>query len=203
MKTESPPEEFAARFPQHNRQAVISALFCLLGTLVCWQLAWFLTRWLTLFVLSTVLGEEARLPEKLPVAFGLGMAFLYGWGVLEATAHRYRTAEDRPPLGWRAVKDLLLFLPRMTFGIVGNLGAVARLSPDEVNRAWELLLEIRDSERATFSSLAIQESDVRMRMRLLQALQMIGMIDHHSSRDGDFFYLVRSDRVAWLKSLSE
>jgi len=169
--------------------------------LLVWGAGWFLFQWFTLFILSTIFGESARNPDYLfNIYIGILVLF-YGWALIDTLFNRFPVVQDRLLFGWKEVKDILLAIPRMTFSIVGNLQALILLSHKDKVRAWQLVCAIFNTEHATFHTLDHVVPNPKKRLHLLNILQIIRIINLHTSREEDFFYLVRSDQEDWVKSL--
>ena len=198
-----PPREFLQRLRAHNANALFSAALCLATTVALWGIAWLVANWLSLLILSAIFGENASALRWLPVAFASFAAALYLWAAIDFHVTRFRPPLDHPILGLHAIRDVLLYLPRTTFAIGGNLSALILLSRHDKREAWTLLLSIAEESRSTLETLAVEQPNMGRRIRLLRALQLMGFVDLHSSGRGEFFYLVRSDQKPMLRLLKE
>lgn len=194
------PWEFTHRFRQHNRHVMIAVLLCLAGTLFLLNAIYFFLHWMALFFTTAVLGEGGYVPSWLPSLYIALITGLFLWGAIDENCRRFQTPTDRPILGLHSIRDILLILPRLAFGILGNLNAFIRLNNSDMRQAWNLLRGIYEMKRADISKLSLLEPDPALRHKLLTSLQLVGYIDLHHGEEGSF-YLIRSTELPGLTPL--
>lgn len=196
------PAAFCAELRSHNRHAVAVAVLSFFGAILAWNLAYFFFNFTALGFLSAIHGDFG--PEKPAWISRAALALavvLFFWGAIDAFRHRFVTASDRQVIGWHLIPDILLLPVRLTFAVWGNFSAVRRLSPEELDRAWELLVAIHQSGRAKLSALRPVEPDPGRLHRLLGTLQILDYVNRHRGKD-DWFYTVCSPREAELRALT-
>lgn len=198
----SAPAAFHAELRSHNRHAVGVAVLALLASIVAWNLAYFFFNFTLLGFLSAIHGDFGpETPAWIPrTALALAAALLV-WGVVDAFRRRFATASDRQVIGWHLIPDILLLPVRLTFAVGGNFSAVRRLTREEADRAWDLLVAIHQAGRAKAGTLRVIEPDPAKLHRLLGTLQMLNYVDLHPG-DDDWFYTVCSPRETELRALT-
>jgi hypothetical protein len=192
------PREFRNRIASHNRHAIAAAALCLLGSWLSWTLAYALVVGLTLGFLTAIHGEEVAdgtrllsLPGRVHPAAIAVAAVLLIWGAIDHHRRRFRTADDRPIIGFHILGDVLLAPARLTFGIWEHLGAMIRLNDTQMREAFALLCHIYREKKCSRSSLGPYFVDAGNLPCLLEALQLAGWIDLLRSGD-DWCYIIPS-----------
>jgi hypothetical protein len=196
------PPAFRSELRAHNRHAIGAGLISLVGAILAWNLAYFFFVLILLGLVTAAKGDFGpATPRWIPgTALALAIGLLL-WGVVDAVRRRFAPPSDRAIIGWHLIPDFLLLPVRVTFAIWGNFTAVRRLSPHEIDRAWELLVAIHRAGNAPISTLTVIEPDFSTLHRLLGTLQMLGFIDLHKGEQ-DWFYAVCSPREAELRALT-
>jgi len=114
---------------------------------------------------------------------------LLAWAWIDARRRRFRPVDDRPIVGWHIFGDIVLAPARLTFGIWSHLGAVVRLDSRDLDQALDMLRRIRSEKRCSRSSLGAHISDVGRLPRLLEALQLVGLIDLLQQDDECYYFI--------------
>jgi len=192
----SPLAWLRGRLRAHNRHALGLALLATGAAALAWFLAWSFFMLLLLGFFTAIRGDiGVGTPPWAVSVVGAMVVLLFAWGLLDQFRNRYAGVSDRLVIGWHLIPDVLLLPARLTFAIWGNLSALRRLSNDELSRAWDLLVSIRQNGKAHLRSLALLEPDANRLYKLITTLQMLDLIDLHRG-EGDWFYTVRSTRFA-------
>lgn len=200
MNAAAIPPAFRARFSEHNQQAILVSFLTAGLAAICWALLYAVVHWASLFLSTVVRGVDAAVPAWMTPAFFITAAALLLLAALDCAFGRFSAIRDRPILGLHLIKDILLFLPRLTFAVFGNLMALRVLSRDDLQRAWTLLQRIRQERRADFFLLSQVEPDARRLHHLLLALQVTGFIDLHRGEEA-WYYIVRGDQVPLIQEM--
>jgi hypothetical protein len=195
------PPAFRAELRAHNFHAVGAAVLSLFAAVIAWNLAYFFFTLILLGLTTAARGDFSAEPPPWISSTSLALAAaLLIWGLIDAARRRFATASDRPIIGWHLIADFALLPVRLTFAIGGNLGAIRRLSPAEIDRAWDLLVTIVQAGKVRVSSLSLVETDPGRLHRLLGTLQMLNYIDLHRGEQ-DWFYTVCTPRLPQLHAL--
>lgn len=197
----SAPKRFRAELRAHNLHAVGMSALSLLAAIVVWNLAYFFFVFILLGLTTAAKGDLGPdIPPWIPGTAGILAVLLFVWGIVDHIRKRFAGIDDRPIIGWHLGGDFLLLPVRLTLAIGGNLSAARWLSPEEQDRAWELLMTIQRTGKTRVSALTVIEPDPSRLHRLLSALQLANYIDLHRGED-DWFYVVRSTKEPQLRAL--
>jgi hypothetical protein len=197
----TPQAWLRARLRSHNRHAIGLALLAVCAAALAWLIAWSLFMLLLLGFFTAIRGDiGVGLPFWAAAAGGGFLFFLLLWGWFDQFRNRYAGAPDRQVVGWHLIPDFVLLPPRLTFAILGNISAFRRLNHDEINRAWELIVSIRQNGKGHLRSLTLIEPDANLLFKLITTLQMLELIDLHRG-EGDWYYTLRSTKFEQIGTL--
>ncbi|MEO6847401.1 MAG: hypothetical protein ABI443_07725 [Chthoniobacterales bacterium] len=194
MNADIVPAAFCARFSQHNRNAILTAILTGIFAILGWVLVYGLLYWGTLFISTSAKGTETHVATWITPAFLILTTLLLLLAALDHAFFRFAPLDDRPIVGIHLIKEFALLLPKLTFSAFGTLLAYQSLSKDDLHRAWEILIRIHHDRKSDFFTLSQVEPDARRLNALLLALQLTGFIDLHQGRES-WFYLVRTDEL--------
>jgi hypothetical protein len=195
------PGQFRRDLRVHNLHAIAMSVLSLLAAIIVWNLAYFFFVLILLGLVTAARGDiGAEIPPWIPGTAGILAGLLFLWGILDHLRRRFAGLDDRPIIGWHLGGDIFLLPVRLTLAIGGNLSAVRWLSPEEQDRAWELLTTIHRAGKTRVSALTVVEADPARLHRFLSALQLAGYIDLHRGEE-DWFYTVRSTKEPQLRGL--
>ena len=184
----SPRQLLHLRLQTHNRHVLGYTCLTATGAICLWVAAYGAAWWLTLFVLSSAVGGEARPPAHFTrIFFEVAIT-----SVLLAYVHRLTVSDARArdfKSGGEVVIDLLLAIPRVTLAIWGNFSAWQKLTPAETEQAL-LLLERLQAGRLRLLSVPQEIPDETLRDRLLYSLQLIGLIEIRKEDDEHWLKVV-------------
>lgn len=188
------PAAFRRELRAHNRHAMLLALGAFALALLAWNLAYFFFVLILLGLTTAVRGDfGAEIPAWIPGSAAALAVVVLVWGSVDMIRRQFNPVPDRPIVGWHLFGEFLLLPVRLTFGVMGNLGAIRRLDASALDRAWELLVAIHGAGRAQTHTLTLIEPDQIRLHRLLSTLQLLGYIDLHRG-EREWFYAVRSPR---------
>ncbi len=178
-------ERLREHLHRHNRWVLALTIMTFVAAATLWAGLYFAAWWL--FLLAwTVSRPLDTFPDAGPLIRGFAAtgAFLC---LLAWVARRLQpndAARDRKGFGGHFL-DVLLAVPRMTLSILGTAGAAARLSDQELEQAWLLLLRMNQAHRPVpIQALPVEIPDSAMRDRIVLALQLSGLIEIRPSSDG-------------------
>ena len=151
-----------------------------------WAVLYGAAYWVTMFWIVVVHGTDAQPPAS------FHWVFLACAGVLlvAATVDRWlfpyeRAVDERPPV--EHFLDVLLFIPRFTLMVWGNLSALVSLKRSDWEHAAALLDRLRIEGKVPLQQLPAQVPDETTRARILEALRVTQLID-----------LRKADNLTWL-----
>jgi len=210
-KMDAAPQALRRYFAQHNRQALILAVFSLFASTVLWALIYLFVYWFALvgvtlsrsFDLNTIdkINQPEILGHYFPHEFAAGAigALVAAWLVRRRRLRVEKLREARHYLLWM-VAELLMAVPNVTFSIWGNLAAVTRLRRHEAADAWKLLQRIHEQGgRLSLAGLR-QEIDNEKRLQhVVFSLQLVGLVSVREYAQGWFLCLQNRDAFALLK----
>lgn len=193
------PRELRRRIARHNCHAVAGSLLSAAGAAVSWLLAYGVLGGITLGLATIINGQAViegeklvRLPVWFIAACGTAALILLVWEALDERRRRFRPVDDRPIVGLHIFKEILLTPARLTYGVVGHLGAIIRLRHGDLEGCTALLTLVLRERKVMESHLGAEFPDLACLHRCITTLQLIGWLDRHSSEEGPF-YVVPSD----------
>jgi len=199
-------------FAQHNRQALILAIFSLVASAILWGLIYLFVYWFALVGVTVSRSLDTNTLEQINQPELLGHHFLQEFvvGALTSLAgaafvrHRRlrveRLREARHYLLW-LVAELLMAVPNVTFSIWGNLAAVTRLRRHEAAEAWKLLQRIHEQDgKLSLTGLRQEIDDEKTLRHVVYALQLVGLVSLREYAHG--WFLCLQDRDAFTLETS-
>jgi hypothetical protein len=198
------PQAFRRRFAAHNRSCWMAAAASLGGAWLAWLFVFALyTGSVLLFeTIRTGNVDLARPPGwYLPAAFALAALMLVATAV-HRWVRRFRPPPDRPIIGWHLVPQVLTLPAAMTFAVWDHLGARVVFRRGEWREAWEVLKVIFTTKRTPVSRLGQLVAANAPLPKLLESLQLAGLIDLHQT-DDDWFYRVPTDEEPAVAEMLE
>ena len=198
-------------FAEHNRQALMLALFSLFASAFLWAFIYLFVYWFTLvgvtlsrsFDLETL--DQINQPQLLGRYFGWEFTAGAAVSLLVAAIVRRRRLrveklrEARHYLLW-VVAELLMAVPNVTFSIWGNLAAITRLRRTEAAEAWRLLQRIHEEGgRLSLTGLRQEIDDEKTLQHVVYGLQLVGLVSVREYAQGWFLCLQNRDAYMLLR----
>ena len=205
------PRALRRYFAQHNRQALMLALFALVASAFLWALIYLFVYWFALvgvtlsrsFDMETL--DQINQPQLLGQCFGWQFAAGAASALLAAAIVRHRRLrverlrEGRHYLLW-IVAELLMAVPNVTFSIWGNLAAMTRLRRHEAADAWKLLQRIHEQGgRLSLTGLRQEIDDEKTLQHVVYSLQLVGLVSVREFTQGWFLCLQNRDAYMFLR----
>jgi hypothetical protein len=194
LSTNVVPPPLRAHFRRHNLTAIALAFVSLLVAVVSWGALFFVGKWMVVLAVSVGTGVDARVPENFAAWFFLLALALCFVAAFVRWLWPRAEAADRRPL-WENLLDVILIVPRITFGVWGNLSAVLFLSRREMAFAWRLLEKIADEKKIAFEQVAVEIPPRRLREKIVLALQLADLVYLKKTNAG-FFLAIRGGSKA-------
>lgn len=185
-----PPPAFRRRFLEHNLSALLAALICLFGAIVFTRLGWILWRGGVLFLETVRHGHEAIEPPWTLAGYWGLLGVLFAWGGVRGVFRSRSGPPDRPILGLHLIEEFVLLIPNSLFSFFGNLSALRFLGAEQLEQAWGLYRRIAEARKLELSRLGLTESERARAAELLFALQLVDLVQLHTTRDS-VVYLAR------------
>ena len=209
------PEALRRYFAQHNRQALILAVFSLFASVILWGLIYLFVYWFALVgvTLSRSLDvdtlDQINQPELLGHYFsqefvaGAVVALIVAAVVRHRRLRVERLREARHYLFW-LMAELLMAVPNVTFSVWGNLAAVTRLRRHEAADAWKLLQRINDQGgKLSLTGLRHEIDEEKTLQHVVFALQLVGLVSVREYAHGWFLCLQNRDAFALLQRAAQ
>lgn len=185
VQTTETEKALRAHLRSHNGSVLAASGMALVFSAIGWGVLYGASYWITVFVLA-VRNQGDSLPvEFKPIFFGTAAVLLLAARVDQFVFPCDRAVDERPPVEHFA--DLLFFVPRFTMSCWQNLGALARLSHDELPDAARLLDALKLERRVSLQELPAHFSDKRRLRRMIEALLVSELIDQR-----------REQSVTWI-----
>lgn len=212
---EAAPNALRRYFAQHNRQALILAIFSLVASAVLWGLIYLFVYWFALVgvtvsrSLDTDTLDQINQPELLGHYFlqefvvGAMVALVIAAFVRRRRLRVEKLREARHYLLW-LVAELLMAVPNVTFSIWGNLAAVTRLRRHEAADAWKLLQRIHEQGgKLSLTGLRQEIDNEKTLQRVVYALQLVGLVSVREYAHGWFLCLQDRDAFTLLERAAQ
>jgi hypothetical protein len=192
---------------EHNRQALIFALFALGAAVLAWVFAVVFIYWMALLIATlsrsfnpdTLLEITRRdlLGPHVPLWFALGAAFWLGVGWMVRRYTRIaKLREERHYFLWVAA-EVFMALPNVTFAVPGNLRAITQLTGTDASLAWRLMQRIEENGgRLNVANLRQETEDERALGRIVFRLQLIGLLSTRELEDGWYLHLEHREQFS-------
>jgi predicted DNA-binding ribbon-helix-helix protein len=190
------PASLRKHFSQHNLTALLLAALSLVIAIVFWVILYAVSYWGTLLGLSVTRGVDTEAPAHFFPAFAVIALGLCLVAAFVRWLRPHEEVADRKPF-WEVLLDVILIVPRVTFGVWGNLSAILFLSQREMAMAWELLQQIAAARQIDLRSIAVEIPNSRARNKIVTALQMADLVYLKKTDDG-FFLAVRGEKAQEL-----
>lgn len=183
-RVQSPTTEEVLRrhVRSHNLGVVAASGAALVFSAVAWTALYGVTYWATMFYLTVRQAGDARLPDGFHVVCAVVAGTIMALAWLDAWLFPNDMPVDERPL-LETIADVVYFLPRITLSVVQNFAAWARLRRRDRAAAVSLVDMLRDREKVPVQSLPTLIPDERSRLRILDALLVMG-ITHTRNEHG-------------------
>lgn len=169
------------RLRSHNFSVAAASGAPLVLVVLGWVLLYVAAYWLVMFVLTVAKAGDARLPASFDWVFGIGSAVLLIGAAIDLWLFPGdRAVDERPAL--ETLADLLLFLPRLTWTIVWNFAAWARLPRHLREDAAELVDRLQMERKVALTALPLDLPDESERDRILRALLLLQVAEIRRER---------------------
>ncbi len=182
---------------RHNQQALLLAFFSLAGAAILWGMLYLGLYWFTLVAVTigrslnpATIAEISQRnlvgAEFLPHFVIGAVAVMVLGAIIRRKAILESLREQRRYLLWVAA-ELFMTVPNITFSIWGNLSAVCWLRRHETDQAWGLLRSMEAAGgRMSMASLPLEIQDGKTLLRVLFALQVVGLVGVREKAEGWF-----------------
>jgi len=182
------PRAFRAHFAEHNRQVLLLTVMTFISAVLLWLVVYIVLYWLTLLVITSGEGVDARVPASFPKIFAIAVGGLcvLGWLVHKISPNYF--PRDKKP-AFEVFMDFVLAAPRVTLAIWGNLSAWQSLSGYELEEAWILFHTISEQGKLSIYSLPLEIPKAEVRAKVVFALQVAGLIELRKNEEGAWLSL--------------
>lgn len=196
-----PTAALRAKIRSHNAHAIILALTAFCASVIIWAAAYFffVAILLALDVAATGTWDEAP-PDWVRLAAIGGVATLFLWGVIDGLLHRFRQVSDRPIIGWHLIHETLLAPVRITFAIMGNLGAIRFVSARLRRDSWHVLLALHDRGPVNSTALPALISGCPHPEKVCDLLLLLRLIEVRLVRN-EWSISLTPEASAWVTKL--
>jgi hypothetical protein len=184
---------------RHNRHVVFLAASILFVAAIGWAVIYGGLYWLALLVLTIGRGLDARPPHAFTATFFLcaGATCIGIWFARRGRPEP-RPKDAKSPVELAA--DVLLAVPRMTLAIGGTLSAYQHLNRRELALGWDLLCRLKATRSLPLHSVPIELPIPETRRRILDALQLAGLIEFQQRSGESVLVLCNGDNATFRSS---
>jgi hypothetical protein len=177
-----------AHLRSHNGNVLAASGIALVFSAAGWAALYGVSYWMTMIVVTLGHNGDGNVPPLFnKVFFGMAAVLLLAARADQFLFPTERAVDERPPAEHFA--DVLFFVPRFTMSCWQNLGALARLTQDELPDAARLLEHLKIEKRVALQELPAMTPDERRRQRMLDALLVTGLIDQRRDEDITWLHL--------------
>jgi len=177
-------ERLRRHLRRHNRNVLGLTIATVIVAAGLWVGLYFVVWWLFLLGGTVATPDFQPVPGRLLRGFIATGALLCAFAWVSSLLRPSVSPQDRKNF-WEHCLDVVLAVPRVTLSIFGTGGAVARLSDEELEYAWNLLRMMEEAGKpVAMQELPVEIPDRQMRRRIVTALQLSGLIEVRSTRTG-------------------
>lgn len=186
------------RIAAHNHDVFSLTAGNILLATALWGGLCFIAYWLTALGMSVAHGTEAVFPKDFLLYFLLAAAALLSMALLDQKLSSPRRLPPDHRSTGEVLYDVLLAIPRVTIAIPGNLSALLRMSPEEVEAGALLLNMVAREQRIPVYRLPAEIPDAQLREKLILSLLLLELLELYQEENEPWMRLSGKARQTLL-----
>lgn len=169
---------------EHRRQVLWVVFLNVVAVLVGWIGLYYALQGVVLLGITAVQGVDAELPEFFDAIYvSLVVALFFVWALTKS-----RTGVLLPPKDDTSLREVLVevltLMPRLSMAIWGNIRAIRALERENFDLALGVLGVLANRRFVPVRELMGHWEDRQRLQRVLEGLQLMGVVDMRNSVDG-------------------